>query len=51
VDGTEVCIFKDAGEITLSSFLECEQSLRLKAELAVNAITYGSDKALKRSFG
>jgi len=51
VDSTEVGIFKESGEITLSSLLKSEQSLRLEAELTIDSVANGSHEPLEGCLG
>ena len=51
VDGAEVGILEETSEIALGSLLKGEEGSRLEAELAVDAVADGSDKALEGSLG
>ena len=51
VDGAEVGVFEQTGEVALSGILEGQKGRGLEAELGVNAVTDCADKSLERSLG
>ena len=51
MDSAEVGILEETSEVALSSLLKSKEGSRLEAELAVNAVADGSDKALEGSLG
>jgi len=51
VDGAEVGVFKEDGEVSLGGFLESGESRGLKANVGVELLSDLFDEALKGEFG
>ena len=51
MDGTEVGIFEETGEVAFGSLLEGQESRALEAELGVNTVTDGTDETLEGGLG